>query len=70
MAEPTARFALHNNQPFKDQLGHPIHTWKAPTMAHLTLYSPSFSLHTLFKEIMDHRLQASRPIKDNSYQVG
>eukprot|EP00978_Attheya_sp_CCMP212_P023318 scaffold71177_cov52-Attheya_sp.AAC.1 len=26
-----------------------------------------FLLHTLFKEIMDHRLQASRPIKDNSY---
>jgi hypothetical protein len=26
-----------------------------------------FLLHTLFKEIMDHRLQASRRIKDNSY---
>ena len=28
-----------------------------------------FLLRTLFKEIMDHRLQASRRIKDNSYFI-
>eukprot|EP00978_Attheya_sp_CCMP212_P032933 scaffold130540_cov67-Attheya_sp.AAC.4 len=36
MAEPTGTTALHDNQPIQDQLGHPVHPWKATTRAHLT----------------------------------
>eukprot|EP00978_Attheya_sp_CCMP212_P000523 scaffold1048_cov59-Attheya_sp.AAC.5 len=36
MAEPTA-LRLHDNQPFRDQLGHAVYKLKAQTKAHLTI---------------------------------